>query len=127
MLAVVTCLPLRLARADQKVRLAYISDSSGSSAPCWIANEAGLYKRLDVELIFIIVSTRGVHSLAPPDTHFTSAADTSVNNGKLASGVLSSSQTGYTVASGLWKGRINTSIFKRRRDGFRRSSALDDL
>jgi hypothetical protein len=115
MLAVVTCLPVSLARADQKVRIAYISDSPGSSAPYWIAKEAGLYKKhgLDVELIFIIGSTRGVHSLVPPDTDFTCAAGTSVIKGKLASRVLSSSQTGYTLASGLWKARINTSIFKR--------------
>ena len=42
--AAVTCLSLSLARADQKVRIAYISDSPGSSAPYWIAKEAGLYQ-----------------------------------------------------------------------------------
>jgi ABC-type nitrate/sulfonate/bicarbonate transport system substrate-binding protein len=61
MVAAVTCLSLSLARADQRVRIAYISDSPGSSAPYWIAKEAGLYKKhgLDVELIFINGSTRG--------------------------------------------------------------------
>ena len=39
--------------ASESVRLAYISDSPGSSAPYWIAKEAGFYKKygLDVELI----------------------------------------------------------------------------
>ncbi len=88
MVAAVTCLSLSLARADQKVRIAYISDSPGSSAPYWIAKEAGLYKRhgLDVELIFINGSTRGVQSLVAGDIDFAGAVGTSAINGKLAGG-----------------------------------------
>ena len=48
-------------QAADKVRFAYISDSPGSSAPYWIAKEAGIFKKygLDTELIFINGSTRG--------------------------------------------------------------------
>jgi NitT/TauT family transport system substrate-binding protein len=76
------------ARADQKVRMAYISDSPGSSAPYWIAKEAGLYKKhgLDVELIFINGSTRGIQSLIAGDLEFAGAVGTSAINGKLAGG-----------------------------------------
>ena len=35
-------LPLAAATVDERVRMAYISDSPGSSAPYWIAKEAGL-------------------------------------------------------------------------------------
>ena len=75
-------------RADQKIRMAYISDSPGSSAPYWIAKEAGLYKKygLDVELIFINGSTRGVQSLVAGDIEFAGAVGTSAINGKLAGG-----------------------------------------
>ncbi len=74
--------------AQEKVRLAYISDSPGSSAPYWIAKEAGLYKKhgLDVDLIFINGSTRGVQSLIAGDLEFAGAVGTSAINGKLAGG-----------------------------------------
>ncbi len=60
------------ARAVQKVRMAYISDSPGSSAPYWIAKDAGLFKKygLDVELVFINGSTRGIQSLVAGDIEF---------------------------------------------------------
>lgn len=76
------------AKASDKVRMAYISDSPGSSAPYWIAKEAGLYKKygLDVELIFINGSTRGVQSLVAGDIEFAGAVGTSAINGKLAGG-----------------------------------------
>jgi ABC-type nitrate/sulfonate/bicarbonate transport system substrate-binding protein len=32
-------------QAADKVRFAYISDSPGSSAPYWIAKEAGIFKK----------------------------------------------------------------------------------
>jgi NitT/TauT family transport system substrate-binding protein len=75
-------------RAEQKIRMAYISDSPGSSAPYWIAKDAGLYKKhgLDVELIFINGSTRGVQSLVAGDIEFAGAVGTSAINGKLAGG-----------------------------------------
>ena len=46
---------LSSAWAEERVRLAYISDSPGSSAPYWIAKEAGLFKKhnLEVELVYI--------------------------------------------------------------------------
>ena len=76
------------APAEQKVRMAYISDSPGSSAPYWIAKEAGLYKKygLDTELIFINGSTRGIQSLVAGDLDFAGAVGTSAINGKLAGG-----------------------------------------
>jgi NitT/TauT family transport system substrate-binding protein len=73
---------------NQKINIAYISDSPGSSAPYWIAKEAGLYKKygLDAELIFINGSTRGIQSLIAGDLDFTGAVGTSAINGKLAGG-----------------------------------------
>ena len=75
-------------RAGEKVHISYISDSPGSSAPYWIAKEAGLYKKygLDAELIFINGSTRGIQSLIAGDLDFTGAVGTSAINGKLAGG-----------------------------------------
>lgn len=74
--------------AAEKVRLAYISDSPGSSAPYWIAKDAGLFKKygLDTELIFINGSTRGIQSLVAGDIEFAGAVGTSAINGKLAGG-----------------------------------------
>ncbi len=76
------------ADAAETVRLAYISDSPGSSAPYWIAKEAGFYKKygLDVELIFINGSTRGIQSLIAGDLDFAGAVGTSAINGRLAGG-----------------------------------------
>ncbi|HTN70210.1 MAG TPA: ABC transporter substrate-binding protein [Methylomirabilota bacterium] len=77
-----------VAKADEKVRLAYISDSPGSSAPYWIARETGLFKKygLDGELIFINGSTRGIQSLIAGDLDFVGAVGTSAINGRLAGG-----------------------------------------
>lgn len=74
--------------AEEHVRLAYISDSPGSSAPYWIAKEAGLFKKygLDAELIFINGSTRGIQSLIAGDLDFAGAVGTSAINGRLAGG-----------------------------------------
>jgi ABC-type nitrate/sulfonate/bicarbonate transport system substrate-binding protein len=84
----VAFLPFMRAHAEQKVRLAYISDSPGSSAPYWIAKDAGLFKKygLDAELIFINGSTRGIQSLVAGDIEFAGAVGTSAINGKLAGG-----------------------------------------
>ena len=73
---------------NQRISISYISDSPGSSAPYWIAKEAGLYKKygLDAELIFINGSTRGIQSLIAGDLDFTGAVGTSAINGKLAGG-----------------------------------------
>ena len=75
------------ARAE-KVSFAYISDSPGAAAPYWIAKEAGLFKKhgLDVELIFLNGSTRGIQSLVAGDLAFAGAVGTSAINGKLAGG-----------------------------------------
>lgn len=74
------------AHADQRLRMAYISDSPGSSAPYWIAKEAGFFKKygLETELIFINGSTRGIQSLVAGDIAFAGAVGTSAINGKLA-------------------------------------------
>jgi NitT/TauT family transport system substrate-binding protein len=76
------------AHSAEKIRLAYISDSPGSSAPYWIAKDAGLFKKygLDAELIFINGSTRGIQSLIAGDLDFAGAVGTSAINGKLAGG-----------------------------------------
>jgi len=74
--------------AAEKFRLAYISDSPGSSAPYWIAKEAGLFQKygLEIEPIFINGSTRGIQGLLAGDIGFAGAVGTSAINGKLAGG-----------------------------------------
>ncbi|HSF56724.1 MAG TPA: ABC transporter substrate-binding protein [Candidatus Binatia bacterium] len=76
------------AQAADKVRFAYISDSPGSSAPYWIAREAGIFKKygLDTELIFINGSTRGIQSMIAGDIDFAGAVGTSAMNGAMAGG-----------------------------------------
>jgi NitT/TauT family transport system substrate-binding protein len=76
------------AKADEKIRMAYISDSPGSSAPYWIAKDAGIFKKygLDTELIFINGSTRGIQSLIAGELEFAGAVGTSAINGRLAGG-----------------------------------------
>lgn len=83
-------LPAATAWADRNLRMAYISDSPGSSAPYWIAKEAGFFKKhgLNVELIFINGSTRGIQSLVAGDIEFAGAVGTSAINGRLAGGDL---------------------------------------
>jgi NitT/TauT family transport system substrate-binding protein len=87
-IAAVVFSPLVDSRADQNARMAYISDSPGSSAPYWIAKDTGLFKKygLDVELVFINGSTRGIQSLVAGDIEFAGAVGTSAINGKLAGG-----------------------------------------
>lgn len=77
-----------LASAQDKVQMAYISDSPSSSVPYWVAKEAGLFKKhgLDLDMIFINGSTRGIQSLIAGDLDFTGAVGTSAINGKLAGG-----------------------------------------
>ncbi len=79
--------PVNSHAADQ-VRFAYISDSPGSSAPYWIAKEAGIFKKygLDTELIFINGSTRGIQSMIAGDIDFAGAVGTSAMNGAMAGG-----------------------------------------
>jgi NitT/TauT family transport system substrate-binding protein len=76
------------AAAQSKFTMAYISDSPSSSVPFWVAKDAGLFKKhgLDVDLIFINGSTRGIQSLIAGDLNFTGAVGTSAINGRLAGG-----------------------------------------
>jgi len=84
------CLFLALApyQAQAKLLAAYISDSPSSSVPEWIAKETGLFKKygLDLDLVFIDGSTRGIQALMAGDLSFTEAVGTSAINGKLAGG-----------------------------------------
>ena len=74
--------------AEAKSTLAYISDSPSSSVPFWVAKEMGLFKKhgLDVDMLFINGSTRGIQSLIAGDLNFTGAVGTSAINGRLAGG-----------------------------------------
>jgi NitT/TauT family transport system substrate-binding protein len=74
--------------AQGKFTMAYISDSPSSSVPFWVAKDACLFKKhgLDVDLIFINGSTRGIQSLIAGDLNFTGAVGTSAINGWLAGG-----------------------------------------
>jgi NitT/TauT family transport system substrate-binding protein len=74
--------------SESKLLSAYISDSPSSSVPAWIAKETGLFKKsgLDVDLVFIDGSTRGIQSLLAGDLSFTEAVGTSAINGRIAGG-----------------------------------------
>ncbi len=74
--------------ADAKSYFAYISDSPASSSLYWVAQDAGIFKKygVDVDLIFINGSTRGIQSLISGDLSFSSGVGTAVINGKLAGG-----------------------------------------
>jgi ABC-type nitrate/sulfonate/bicarbonate transport system substrate-binding protein len=74
--------------ADEQIHIAYISDSPGSSAPYWIAEDAGFFKKygLDARLIFINGSTRGIQSLMAGELQFAGAVGTAVVNSGLAGG-----------------------------------------
>ena len=71
-----------------KMTIAYISDSPSSSVPQWIAKETGIFKKygLDIDLVFIDGSTRGIQALLAGDLSFTEAVGTSAINGKMAGG-----------------------------------------
>jgi NitT/TauT family transport system substrate-binding protein len=75
-------------RAEANSTLAYISDSPSSSVPFWVAKEKGLFKKhgLDIDMLFINGSTRGIQSLIAGDLNFTGAVGTSAINGRLAGG-----------------------------------------
>lgn len=68
--------------------LAYISDSANASPAYWVAKERGIFRKhgLDIELIYISGSTRGVQSLIAGDVAFVGAVGTSALYGKLAGG-----------------------------------------
>jgi NitT/TauT family transport system substrate-binding protein len=74
--------------AEAKSYLAYISDSPASSSVYWVAQDAGFLKKhgLDVDLVFIDGSSRGIQSLIAASIPFTSAVGTAVINGRLAGG-----------------------------------------
>jgi NitT/TauT family transport system substrate-binding protein len=74
--------------AHAKITIAYISDSPSSSVPQWIAKETGIFKKygLDIDLVFIDGSTRGIQALLAGDLGFTEAVGTSAINGKIAGG-----------------------------------------
>ena len=75
-------------RVEAKFYTAYISDGPDTSIAYWLAKEVGFFKKhgLDMELIFIDGSSRGVQSLIAGDLSFTDAVGTSAINGRLAGG-----------------------------------------
>src|SRR5512134_3855366 len=74
--------------AHAKSYIAYISDSTNSSVIYWIAKEAGILKKhgLDLDLIFLNGSVRGIQSLIAGDLSYSGAVGTAVINAKLAGG-----------------------------------------
>ncbi len=76
------------ATAQARLLSAYISDSPSASVPQWIAKDTGIFKKhgLDIDLIFIDGSTRGIQSLLAGDLSFTEAVGTSAINGRIAGG-----------------------------------------
>ena len=86
--AILTILLIGYASAQARATLAYISDSPSSSVPFWVAKETGLFAKhgLDIDMLFINGSTRGIQSLIAGDLNFTGAVGTSAINGRLAGG-----------------------------------------
>src|SRR3990172_8033966 len=72
--------------AEAGTYIAYISDSTSSSVIYWLAKEMGIYKKhgLDLELIFINGSVRGIQSMIAGDLGYSGAVGTAVINAKLA-------------------------------------------
>ncbi len=66
--------------------IAYISDSTSSSVIFWLAKDMGIYKKhgLDLDLVFINGSVRGLQSLIAGDLGYSGAVGTGVINAKLA-------------------------------------------
>ncbi|HXG51568.1 MAG TPA: ABC transporter substrate-binding protein [candidate division Zixibacteria bacterium] len=86
---VVAALVLGSARppgAEAKTYIAYISDSTSSSVIYWLAKEAGIFKKhgLDLDLVFINGSVRGIQSLIAGDLGYSGAVGTAVINARLA-------------------------------------------
>lgn len=81
-----TIVPPRIAEASTYI--AYISDSTSSSVIYWLAKDMGLYKKhgLDLELIFLNGSVRGIQSMIAGDLGYSGAVGTAVINAKLAGG-----------------------------------------
>ena len=91
--AIVFCLSVlivvgKVSEAESKLLSAYISDSPSASVPAWVAKETGIFKKygLDIDLVFIDGSTRGIQSLLAGDLSFTEAVGTSAINGRIAGG-----------------------------------------
>ncbi len=72
--------------AEASTYIAYISDSTSSSVVYWLAKEMGIYKKhgLDLEMIFINGSVRGIQSLIAGDLGYSGAVGTAVINARLA-------------------------------------------
>jgi len=74
--------------AEARTYIAYISDSTSSSVIYWLAKDVGIYKKhgLDLDLIFINGSVRGIQSLIAGDLGYSGAVGPAVINAKLAGG-----------------------------------------
>ncbi len=74
--------------AGARTYIAYISDSTSTSIIYWLAKDAGIYKKhgLDLDLIFIDGSVRGIQSLIAGDLGYSGAVGTAVINARLAGG-----------------------------------------
>lgn len=74
--------------AEAKSYFAYISDSPATASAYWVTKDAGFFKKhgLDVDLIFIDGSSRGIQTLISGGVPVTSAVGTAAINGKLAGG-----------------------------------------
>ena len=66
--------------AEGKSYVAYISDSPAAASAYWVTKDAGFFQKhgLDVDLIFIDGSTRGIQTLISGGVPFTSAVGTAV-------------------------------------------------
>ena len=88
-IAIVLAVVVGLTRGvEGRLYTAYISDGPDTSIGYWVAKEAGFFKKhgLDMDLIFIDGSSRGIQSLIAGDLSFTDAVGTSAINGRLAGG-----------------------------------------
>src|SRR3989338_3211357 len=75
-------------QAGAKDYVSYISDSPSGSSIFWMGKEAGIYKKhgLDLEMIYINGSVRGIQSMIAGDLAYSGAVGTAVINARLAGG-----------------------------------------
>ncbi|HXK29466.1 MAG TPA: ABC transporter substrate-binding protein [Candidatus Binatia bacterium] len=91
LLIVALALPLSCAvrpEALGKTYLGYSSESPSASVVYWVAKDAGIFRKhgLDLELIFLNGSVRGIQSLLAGDLRYTAAVGTAAINARLAGG-----------------------------------------
>ena len=72
--------------ASGKTYLGYSSESPSASVVYWVAKDGGIFRKhgLELELIFLNGSVRGIQSLLAGDLRYSAAVGTAAINARLA-------------------------------------------